>query len=48
MLASVTSVFLASEEQITAFMNDFISRLPEYMQKPLRLPRQHETVIFAG
>ena len=35
MLASIRNVFQASEEQITAFMNDFISRLPEYMRKPL-------------
>lgn len=35
MLASVRFVFQASEEQITAFTNDFIRRLPEYMQKPL-------------
>ena len=31
MLASVTSVFKTSEEQITAFTNDFISGLPAYM-----------------
>ena len=35
MLASVSSVFQASEEQIAAFTNDFISRLPGYMQKSL-------------
>lgn len=35
MLASVRFVFRASEEQITAFTNDFISRLPKYVQKPL-------------
>ena len=35
MLASVRSIFQASEEQIAAFTNDFISRLPGYMQKSL-------------
>ena len=35
MLASIRSIFQASEEQIIAFTNDFISRLPEYMQKSL-------------
>ena len=35
MLASIRTVFQASEEQINTFMNDFISRLPEYMQKSL-------------
>ena len=35
MLASIRSIFQASEEQIMAFTNDFISRLPEYMQKSL-------------
>ncbi len=35
MLASIRSVFQASEEQIIAFTNDFTSRLPEYMQKSL-------------
>jgi len=35
MLASIKTVFRASEKQITEFMNDFISRLPEYMQKSL-------------
>lgn len=33
MLASIRSIFQASEEQIMAFTNDFISRLTEYMQK---------------
>lgn len=35
MLASVRFVFQASEEHITAFTNDFISRLSKYVQKPL-------------
>lgn len=35
MPASIRTVFQASEEQINTFMNDFISRLPEYMQKSL-------------
>lgn len=35
MLASVRFVFRASEEQITAFTNDFIIILPKYVQKPL-------------
>lgn len=35
MIASIKAVFQATEEQITRFTNDFISRLPEYMQKPL-------------
>lgn len=35
MLASIKTVFQTSEEQLIAFTNDFISRLPEYMQKSL-------------
>lgn len=35
MLESIRTIFQATEEQITSFTNDFISRLPEYMQKPL-------------
>lgn len=35
MIASIKAVFQATEEQITRFTNDFISRLPEYMQKSL-------------
>lgn len=35
MLESISAIFQATEDQIAKFMNDFISRLPEYMQKPL-------------
>lgn len=35
MLASIRTVIQTSEEQIATFMNDFISRLPEFMQKSL-------------
>lgn len=35
MLASIKTVFQTSEEQLIVFTNDFISRLPEYMQKSL-------------
>lgn len=35
MLESISAIFQATEYQIAKFMDDFISRLPEYMQKPL-------------
>ena len=35
MLESIRAIFQATDDQILKFMDDFISRLPEYMQKPL-------------
>ena len=35
MLESIKAIFQATEEQLTAFTNDFINRLPDCMQKPL-------------
>ena len=35
MLESIGTIFHATEDQVAKFMDDFISRLPEYMQKPL-------------
>ena len=36
MVESIRSVFHATDEQIEQFTNDFIGRLPEYMQQSLR------------
>ncbi len=35
MLESIRAIFQATDDQISKFMDNFISRLPEYMQKPL-------------
>ena len=36
MVESIRSIFHATDEQIEQFTNDFIGRLPEYMQQSLR------------
>jgi hypothetical protein len=35
MLESIKAIFQATEEQLTAFTNNFINRLPDYMRKSL-------------